>query len=313
MAVVDREGMTLVLAVSTPAFALQVGDRLVSKDGRPHDALANKTVVARTTDGLLAIGYTGPAYLNRTPTDTWIAETVSNTPWDDGGMVAYGDFAVLDTGTTLLRLCRDLRAQRVFTQLAGELTAVGWQWNGRRTRSLVRNVLWLLGRSTGRLRWTQLVPRHLPERKTGFRMYALGDWPLGADRWTALLTRVGGAGSDSDAVETLLVEAIRDAHELRPGTIGPHCMSILLRPWLNPSVEVRFCPQSPHTGRAFGQDVELAFTPWLVAPDALHAPSVLVGGMSCADGLLPYVLRAPPTPDDQILKGALQSQARKRK
>ena len=51
--------MTLVLSVSCPAYALHVSDRLVSKGGKPHDPLANKTVVFRATDGLLVFGYTG--------------------------------------------------------------------------------------------------------------------------------------------------------------------------------------------------------------------------------------------------------------
>jgi hypothetical protein len=56
--------------------------------------------------------------------------------------------------------------------------------------------------------------------------------------------------------------------------------------------------------------VEVAYSPWMVAPDAIHAPAVLVGGMSCEQGFLTYSMDAPPVPDDQTLKGAFQSQER---
>jgi hypothetical protein len=69
--------MTLVLSVATPAYSLQVSDRLVSKGGEPFDPLANKNVVVRATDGLLVFGYTGLAFLDRMPTDTWIADRIS--------------------------------------------------------------------------------------------------------------------------------------------------------------------------------------------------------------------------------------------
>lgn len=69
--------MTLVLAVATPAYPLHVSDRLVSKGGMPHDPVANKSVVFRATDGLLAFGYTGPAFLEGVPMDTWVADALS--------------------------------------------------------------------------------------------------------------------------------------------------------------------------------------------------------------------------------------------
>jgi hypothetical protein len=303
--------MTLILTVATPAYALQVGDRLVSRGGRPHDPLSNKSVVFRGADGLLAFGYTGPAFLDGVPTDTWIADVLSGGSCaDHTGAVAYGAFPIRDVGTTLRTLCRRLRAQPSFQRLGGEVGAVGWQWDGRRSRSPVRDVLWVLHSGSGALRWEQLVPRHIPERKQVFRMVWTGDWPLGDDTWRELLNRVGVAGPDWEGVETLLVGAIRRASGQRPGTIGRHCMSTLLRPWHSPNALIRFIPETAHRGTAFEQVVEVAYTPWLVAADAVHAPTVLVGGLSTEQGLLTYSMEAAPVPETQILKGALQSQHR---
>jgi hypothetical protein len=54
--------MTLILSVVAPDYALQVSDRLVSKRGLPHDPLANKSVVFKGPDGLLALGTPGPLF-----------------------------------------------------------------------------------------------------------------------------------------------------------------------------------------------------------------------------------------------------------
>jgi hypothetical protein len=303
--------MTLVLSVSTPAYALHVSDRLVSKAGRPHDPFANKTVVVRATDGLLAFGYTGPAFIEGVPTDSWIAEIVSGAiSAGEPAAVRYGSFPVRDVGRTLLRLCERFRAERLFQRLGGQIVATGWQWDGRRERAHVRNVLWVLDDASGKLRWRQLVPRHGLERTSSFRMVATGNWALSSERWQATLDEVGRAGHDWNRVERRLIDAIRGSSRLEPGTIGPHCMSVLLRPWRVVTAELRFTPDAPHEAEAFGQTVETAYSPWMVAPDAIHAPSVLVGGWRCEQGLLPYSSDAPPVPDSQMLKGAFQSQDR---
>jgi hypothetical protein len=305
--------VTLVLTVATPVYALHVSDRLVSKAGVRYDPLANKTVVLRATDGLLAFGYTGPARVGGMPTDTWIAEAVAGEPCagDAGGGMRMGTFPVRDVGTTLLELCQRLRLNGQFRSLNGEITAVGWQWNGRRERALVRQVLWVLHRGSGELRWEQLVPRHIPERKKVFRMIATGDWPLGAEAWQGLVNQVGAARRDVDRVESALAEAIRNASVVRRGTIGTHCMSVLLRPWQHPQALVRFLPCAAHEAEAFGQVVEVAYSPWMVAPDAIHAPAVHIGGWTCAQGLLTYEMTSPSTPDDQRLKAAFQAQLRR--
>ncbi len=303
--------MTLVLSVATPAFSLQVGDRLVSKGGVPHDPRSNKSVVCRATDGVLAFGYTGPAFVGGLPTDTWIADVLT-----DGacaaqtGALRYGEFPVRDVGTGLRNLSQRLSSERHFERFNGEVSAVGWQWSAKRSPALVRNVLWVLHNGSGQLRWEQIVPRHLPERKTVFRIFRVGDWPLSGEHWRRLVHQVGTAGADWQKVEELLIAAIQEASELRPGTIGRDCMSILLRPWLFPNVRVRFMPAAPDLWRAGGQAVEVAYSPWLVAPDAILEPMVQIGGLSCEQGLLTYAMESPPVPETQALKATFASQPR---
>jgi len=302
--------MTLVLSVSCPAYSLHVSDRLVSKDGKPYDPLANKTVVFRATDGLLVFGYTGSAYIGSKPTDTWIAEMLARTDLGGDGTVRMGRFPVRDVGSSLSLLAQGLRADPNFPRLGGQVCAVGWQWSGKRECSLARNVLWQLHPGSGKLRWSQLVPRHIPERKRVFRMTVTGDWPLRQEDRQRLRDQVGAAGPDWKHVEGLLIDAVRRSSALKRGTIGSHCMSVLLRPSGFPNALVRFAPMTAHLARAFGQPVEVAYTPRMIAPDAIHAPAVMIGGWECAQGLLNYRFDAPPVPEEQQLKAALQTQQR---
>jgi hypothetical protein len=283
--------MTLVLSVATPAYSLQVSDRLVSKGGDPFDPLANKNVVLRATDGLLVFGYTGLAFLDGMPTDTWIADRISGGACAEiGWALAYGSFAVRDVGSSLLALSEPLQGNPGFREYGGEICAVGWQWDGKRQSALVRDVLWRLQGQGEKLRWSQLVPRHLPERGEVFRMSATGNWALSAETWQTLLKRVAAAGGDWQSVEMILVEAIRSAAERSPGTIGAHCMPILARPWMFPNALVKLLPENPHHRDAMGESVEVSYSPWMVAPDAIHAPAVSVGGLSCEQGLLSYAM-----------------------
>lgn len=302
--------MTLILSVATPAYALHVSDRLVSAGGKPFDPLANKTVVFRARDGLVAIGYTGMAFIDGLPTDSWIANGISQGAASQaGGSMSFGQFQVRDLGSSLLNLCQNLRGKR-FQNFGGEIVAVGWQWQQKRRRSRARDVLWVLHSGSGRLSWDQLVPRPIEEQRQVFRMTSTGDWPLGSQAWRELLAQVGQAGRNWELVEDLLVAAIRRASNARPGTIGAHCMTVLLRPAGYPNALVRFSPTSPHLGAAFDQQVEVAYSPWLIAPDAILSPSASVGGMSTEQGLLTFSMEFPPPPQEQILKGAFQSQER---
>ena len=78
-----------------------------------------------------------------------------------------------------------------------------------------------------------------------------------------------------------------------------------------PNALVRFLPQVAHEAEAMGQMVEVAYWPWMIAPDAIHAPAVQIGGLCCAQGDLTYTMASPPVPEDQNLKGAFQTQRRR--
>lgn len=78
--------MTLVLGVFTLTDSFLVTDRLVSLQrrgggfAREHEDTSNKNVIYVADDGVIALGYTGRAYVHGIPTDKFIAECL----YDEG-------------------------------------------------------------------------------------------------------------------------------------------------------------------------------------------------------------------------------------
>ena len=304
--------MTLSFSLATPAYALHVSDRLVSRNRRPVDTVANKSIVLRATDGLVALGYSGPAALDGRPTDSWIASAVSGDSAPMDAALSFGVFPVRDVGFSLRLLVERLGNEAQFSQRGGQVTAVGWQWREKRRRVWFRHVLWTIRSRQGRLELAQLVPRRLLDRKAAYRVFPTGDISeFTREEWREIVDEAGAAGRDWEKAENVLVDAVRLASDRnRESTIGPHCISIRLRPQADPSATIRFLPRTEHVLKGGEANVPVAFTPWMVAPDAVIAPSVLVGGLTSMDGLLSYAMESPPIPDDQSLKALLRSQER---
>src|SRR4029453_7804868 len=74
--------MTLVLTRTSLRSALMVTDRKVTKDGA--DPYANKNVLFADRNAVVAIGYTGLAYVGTIPTDRWLAQTLTGLTFPEG-------------------------------------------------------------------------------------------------------------------------------------------------------------------------------------------------------------------------------------
>ena len=146
---------------------------------------AQQTVVFRATDGLLAFGYTGPAYIGGVPTDTWIAESVAGEIRSTGetGALTFGTFPVRDVGTSLSLLCQRLRAVRPWRRMNGEISAVGWQWDDERERARAGRCCGCCTRGQGSCSGSRSCRGTSPSGKKVFRMVNNGAWPLGSTRW----------------------------------------------------------------------------------------------------------------------------------
>jgi hypothetical protein len=70
--------VTQILTRTSRAFALMVTDRLVTTNkGEQFDPHANKNIVFCARNAVVAMGYTGRAYIGKTPTDQWLVEKLT--------------------------------------------------------------------------------------------------------------------------------------------------------------------------------------------------------------------------------------------
>ena len=71
----------MILSLITAGYALQISDRRVSLKKRnryePWDPASNKSIILLGHDGLISMGYTGPAFISMATTDGWIAEAIT--------------------------------------------------------------------------------------------------------------------------------------------------------------------------------------------------------------------------------------------
>src|SRR5215216_6024666 len=80
--------MTLVLSLANSRrYVLQVSDRLLTLTGggQEFDPMSNKSLVYFARDALVVIGYSGLAYIDRTSTDEWIAQVVTDVVFPQTG------------------------------------------------------------------------------------------------------------------------------------------------------------------------------------------------------------------------------------
>lgn len=302
--------MTLVLSLATPAYGLQVSDRLVSRGRRPVDPLANKTVVLRGTDGLITLSYCGPAVTRGIPTDSWIATQVAGREVVSDAVLSFGGLRVRDLGSTLRSLRDKANDWPEFIARGGEIVGVGFQWKEKHERLWLRHVLWRLRGRSGVAELTQVVPRSYLDRIDKYRVAGSGRVHLSGDEWDELVKKLGESGRDWKRAEELMVDAVRLASSREPNAVGPHCMSVRVAPQGQPNVEIQFKPERVHVAMIEGSRVPVAYGPWLIDPGSAIAPSVSVGGMTGTGGPTSWVIRAPAVPDSQPLKGAMRAQER---
>jgi hypothetical protein len=247
------------------------------------DRNSNKSVVFRATDGHLVAAYTGHAYLDGIPTDTFIAESLLGVNLSKpGGFFGVGHPASwTDVGRSVERLRGNLSA--AFQRMPESDRAIDFQvsvlgWRQRRARNRrVTPVIWELRRSELRGEIFQIF-RHQrwwrwDQSFTTTTVPDLGRNPI-LD-WMRAELREFGAKSP-DEVKRIIVEGLRRCAEERPQTVGRSCLQIVLTPAVAPHVRIRYildtCSPTDLTPDGVG------YSPWIVAPPMAYAPAVIGGG-----------------------------------
>jgi hypothetical protein len=318
--------VTLILTYVSPLLAVQVSDRLLTfpADGTAFDHASNKTLVYIARDAVVTIGYSGDAYMYRTPTDQWLAELLTGLPLTGSGPRG-GGVAMhfgrrersLDIGQSVELLRRRCSTWwtlfRWSAQQPPRFVIAGWQRGRRRWRP----VLWTI-RYDARFdvyRSEASYPRHA--------------WAEGFCRLTAVPERAPISDAEwhnavlhlhkrlpADEVVGILLSLIRSAAG-RSSFIGPDCMSTAIYPphW-NPSAHVRYLPV--HEAR-FIDDIfssppkalPATFSPWIITPRLVQPPSITVGPtLDVVAGGFRVVIDGPKPPTDSPLVFLMTDQKR---
>lgn len=308
------------LSYAANDFVLQVSDRKVTyPSGHPFDDLSNKNIIYWARDALVSIGYTGMAYLENTPTDQWLVEKLSGHPYDTRirpDLHIMGNKVLepwRNIGQTLRlfrselgRACSQARApeQQYFLALA----IVGWRLKWKRKSQFVSSpfvaeVIKAAGSASVRVlmpprRW-YLGQMMMWETRRGHltleERHQLGDGLSIAH--TDSLTK-------ADYNEQVFTEAIRSVSARSPG-VGPDCMSTLIPPPKVGWIRVRYIPNESSPAHS-----SVAYSPWIVGPRNILAPSVMRGtGWNIPLGQFSVVLEGPQMvpPDDRVISWESQT------
>jgi len=261
--------MTQIIAAIGPGFLFQASDRLVSvlPELRPYDSNANKSLIVGCADGVALVGYTGVAYIGGRPTDQWIAETLTgldlSTPFlMSGACHEHGDEPL---HVMVGRLAEALGvALQSRPDLAHEILVVGWTYSERGSvpTGYARIIRW----AGGRLSVESPAPRIKPHDD----LFHLVGVPRVARAVTAPLVQAISVWTGNWDIEALELAAAGTIQSISRKGIGPDALIITVRfADFPPHARVRFMPAG-----SFSE----AFTPWVITPCGITAPSAEVGG-----------------------------------
>lgn len=333
--------MTLVLTLVTTRYVMQVADRLVTVGGNKFDPASNKSLIYVARNAIVTIGYSGLAYLDGIPTDEWIAQTLWGKELprhDDGRAVGHvlggGTRQSIDIGRAIERIrCESQKALRndpaPLKAKFLQIVLAGWQWRRMGSQTVWRPILYAIRseQQNGRIRCdVGNLPRYwhyereLRDGKS-CRPFHMLPVPFTKDtpdpRAAELITRLGPVAHIPDTARQTLVKEIQTRAASKP-TIGKDCMCIYM-PFPPSSggvvetdyISAEYEPRIP----AWGEIYTASFSPWIIGPASLHAPSIFMGMLKILIG--PFIVRlrspSPPKGPGPRLTGASFSQKRKPK
>lgn len=279
--------MTQIFGVVTRKCVFHISDRLLSQrtagTALPFDLNSNKSVIFCATDAHVVAAYTGRAYLDNIPTDTFIAQSLLGQPLSgSGGFFAVGPHASwTDIGRSVERLRQCLtdafhRLPEKEQEADFQVSILGWR------QRLVRNkritpIIWELRRPPGQPNEPFKVSRH--QRwwgwDRGYTFSMIPDAPSSIVEWMREEFRKHGYKSP-DEIKRVLVEGLRRCVEFRPDTVGHACLQISLTPTVSPHARIRYITDVRQPD--YSPADPCGYSPWIVAPPMAFAPALMRGG-----------------------------------
>jgi hypothetical protein len=274
--------MTLILTRAFYRSIIQVSDRAITVASQPHDLLSNKALLCLLPDALIAISYTGPAYVHTLPTDQWIAQAISGVSYDTPSKPSA--LAIGDVGTKIrighmLRSLKDKfnstisnlgnRERTAWETYLFAIVIDGWQWN---SKGHYRPVLYRLVKQRGSAKIViEMRPRlWYVDRSLKVIMSPRGH--LHDSELKQLKSDINGV--PPPVALSKMADAIKLVSS-RSSLVGPHSVAIWLPPPTRRYAEVHYIP-----GTRDPDQFPVAYSPWVIGPGYVHAPSEIVGDYS---------------------------------
>ena len=277
------QNVTLVSTIVTPDYVVQASDRLLTKNGKPFDPIANKSVLYRAEDAIATISYSGIAYINQTPTDEWLAQRLWGPPilrsfdnvrparWTSG---SRPNAWTLDTAIRELKRAIEGLPRKAINQ--GGLFLSIAAWRARRTWRYPECIVVGIKRPMNTTR-CEVESLTLDLQGKRLVLYDITDRIFQSDLDSKLERfRSRKALTIGDA-ESVLVELIREKSQT-DSVVGSNVMAMLLPKPNTGSVICRFNDATPHQARVTSSagviDIAVAHTPWIHGSHFLRAPQV---------------------------------------
>jgi hypothetical protein len=300
--------MTLIVSMLCQgSVVLQVTDRLVTTipHGKKYDELANKNIIYFAKDAIVSIGYTGPAFIGKLPTDSWIVWTLcgqkSTHNFEQPKFAVQISNQPIAPIMTIWQAMQLLKAALKKIQLAGsgtflELVVIGWKGNREMTGEGTNKpvpFLWVL-RGPIRGEFSLLRLKHVSSPGSSTLVAApYGNMPK--DKLRSLGLRFVEMINDPELprddllrdYEQFIVDGIRNVSHSNK-YVGEDCMSIAIwRPGPYIYIRVTFFPKQHHSAREAGvvdvpEEHTVSFSPWIIGKHQLYYPQVHIGGLGPA-------------------------------
>lgn len=283
--------MTLILSLACMHQAIQVVDRRLtsrrSANTKPsiYDDESNKTIIWTTSNAILSISYTGPAFIRGIPTDQWIVESLlgrkfeRKKAWINLGGRPIDSFKK-SAGFYLNRLASDINSEATSNKDIRnsffEISATGYQriWN------MWRPVLVEISKEN-----------EIHRVKHGSRRYDfLKNFP---NRFSLSISPGQNISPDlidscrlalralkprqQDEMESILRNLLSSVSQ-RLIEVGPDCLSVLIPyPIYDRPLRVRFFADTARTKLAKDSmsSEPVSYAPWILLPDGILYPHLL--------------------------------------
>ena len=276
--------MTQIFGIVTRKCIFHISDRLLSqKEGdkfRAFDRYSNKSIIFTATDAHVVVAYTGRAYLDHIPTDTFISQSLIGQPLsENGGFYIVGTSTWTDIGRSVERLLSCLtnafqRLEEKDREANFQVSIIGWRQNRRNKRLFP--IVWEIQRPFGKINEPFEIDRN--QRwwgwDRGYTCSMIPNAPSSIVQWMRYQLREHGNKSPEE-IKRVLIETLQRCVNKNPDTVGKECLEIMLTPTVSPHARIRYINDIYHPNDL--SDGVCGYSPWIVNPPLATSPAKIQG------------------------------------